>query len=58
MCELDHIQAHNRFAEYDHVAKNFNLNTGGSVPTIRDMHITQDSLGLFYHDDKLKAGAT
>lgn len=54
--ELDHSQAHKKFSEDTHVVKHFNLHPGGSVPFVRSLEVSTDSVGPYYHEHILKPG--
>ena len=55
--ELDHSQAHKRFAEDAHFMKHLNPSPSGAIPIVRNIVIKANSLGPFSHDKKLKPGA-
>jgi len=55
--ELDHSQAHKRFADDAHVPKNFNMHPGGAVPFVRNIIVGQDSVGPYQHEDRIYPGS-
>ena len=54
--EIDHSQAHKRFADDAHVKKKFNLHPDRAMPFARSIVIVEDSAVLHEHDDGVCPG--